>query len=411
LKTVLDEREKVLKDANSRYERLSQGLGLEARVTARIAGRSGEIATALGQDPRELARRGRPVTTLPQLDFNGAASKTGKGGGGKDQDSDFRSYLSNLERQIQKTQELSAVEKVLDDIRRGSLTVNTSQKNQLLALAGIVDKEKELTEQLKMRREASAAAGDAVNKANEEYTQLLDRLLDSGPAAQLEKQREAMLLLTDAFNTGRISAEQFNDAATGFLNLGKAIEEADSFAKKFAENVQDSLGNGLYDIMQGNFKNIGASFKQMLDRMVAEAIAADLARRMFGSLAKGGSGDGWIGAAVSAVSGLFGGGTSFDSTAIPTGDFARMDRLAGARADGGPVSGGSAYLIGERGPEVFVPRTAGMVLPNDVFQGQRSGGDVYQEVKFYNNGPIDRTAQINVAAAALRGARKGQRVM
>lgn len=35
--------------------------------------------------------------------------------------------------------------------------------------------------------------------------------------------------------------------------------------------------------------------------------------------------------------------------------------LGGARADGGPVVGGGAYLVGERGPEVFRPAVAGTV--------------------------------------------------
>jgi len=34
------------------------------------------------------------------------------------------------------------------------------------------------------------------------------------------------------------------------------------------------------------------------------------------------------------------------------------------RALGGPVSGGSAYLVGERGPELFVPSTSGSIVPN-----------------------------------------------
>lgn len=33
----------------------------------------------------------------------------------------------------------------------------------------------------------------------------------------------------------------------------------------------------------------------------------------------------------------------------------------GARAAGGPVNVGGAYLVGERGPEVFVPRQAGAI--------------------------------------------------
>lgn len=35
----------------------------------------------------------------------------------------------------------------------------------------------------------------------------------------------------------------------------------------------------------------------------------------------------------------------------------------GARAAGGPVNVGGAYLVGERGPELFAPRQAGQVAP------------------------------------------------
>lgn len=41
----------------------------------------------------------------------------------------------------------------------------------------------------------------------------------------------------------------------------------------------------------------------------------------------------------------------------------------GARADGGPVSQGMPYLIGERGPELFVPGTSGAVVPNNKIGG------------------------------------------
>lgn len=40
------------------------------------------------------------------------------------------------------------------------------------------------------------------------------------------------------------------------------------------------------------------------------------------------------------------------------------------RATGGPVAPGRGYLVGERGPELFVPTTSGTVVPN----GGGSGG-------------------------------------
>ena len=35
------------------------------------------------------------------------------------------------------------------------------------------------------------------------------------------------------------------------------------------------------------------------------------------------------------------------------------------RANGGPVTGGSPYVVGERGPELFVPRSGGNIIPNN----------------------------------------------
>jgi TP901 family phage tail tape measure protein len=42
----------------------------------------------------------------------------------------------------------------------------------------------------------------------------------------------------------------------------------------------------------------------------------------------------------------------------------------GERAKGGPVTSGSTYLVGERGPELFVPGRSGSIVPND-----KMGGD------------------------------------
>jgi hypothetical protein len=39
------------------------------------------------------------------------------------------------------------------------------------------------------------------------------------------------------------------------------------------------------------------------------------------------------------------------------------------RATGGPVSPGRAFMVGERGPEVFVPTSAGRITPNSALGG------------------------------------------
>jgi hypothetical protein len=44
------------------------------------------------------------------------------------------------------------------------------------------------------------------------------------------------------------------------------------------------------------------------------------------------------------------------------------------RADGGPVSSGSPYIVGERGPELFVPGASGSIVPNDAMRSGGGGG-------------------------------------
>lgn len=51
-------------------------------------------------------------------------------------------------------------------------------------------------------------------------------------------------------------------------------------------------------------------------------------------------------------------------------------KLLGFRANGGPVSGNSPYIVGERGPELFVPSVSGSIVPNNAvgsFMGGRMG--------------------------------------
>ncbi len=46
-----------------------------------------------------------------------------------------------------------------------------------------------------------------------------------------------------------------------------------------------------------------------------------------------------------------------------------MPSLFPTRASGGPVSGGSPYIVGEKGPELFVPGSSGNIVPNHAMGG------------------------------------------
>ena len=46
------------------------------------------------------------------------------------------------------------------------------------------------------------------------------------------------------------------------------------------------------------------------------------------------------------------------------------------RAGGGAVSGSQPRLVGERGPELFVPRTAGSITPSSLTPGKMGGSPI-----------------------------------
>ena len=97
------------------------------------------------------------------------------------------------------------------------------------------------------------------------------------------------------------------------------------------------LDNGFKSATENMFVN----FKNMIDRMVAEALAAKVVRLLFGDIT--GSGN---------AGGLFGGQLQ-----------AGMARMFG-RENGGPVQAGLPYIVGEKRPELFVPNQNGTIVPD-----------------------------------------------
>jgi TP901 family phage tail tape measure protein len=73
-----------------------------------------------------------------------------------------------------------------------------------------------------------------------------------------------------------------------------------------------------------------------------------------------------------AVSSQFGGGIFGDVAARLF--YTNVAKTAGAKADGGAVSAGQQYLVGERGPEMFRPGQDGMITPNDAMGGVTING-------------------------------------
>lgn len=332
-------------------------------------------------------------------DSNGVkkpTAPTGFGGGGagakeKDQEAAAKRYIESLIKQTEKVRELSQVEVALAEIQRiraAGGEVTEVQKQRILQTAAEIDVIKE-------RADAEKDAARDREKAQQRIFALQDeaKRVFEDSLTPLEAYNAAVARLNELRAQGAISTETFARAVS---SEGKQYEDAqkrldelnnqtDEFAKQAASNIQDAIGQGLTDVLDGNFKDIGKNFLKMLQRMAAEAAAANLSRAMFGDLVKGGEGNGLFGQLLRSVgAGLIGGGGGGISAANQASFNTVITGLAGARADGGPVAAGRAYLVGERGQEVFVPKSDGSIVPNHELGGSKS-----LTVNNMTNGRID----------------------
>lgn len=127
--------------------------------------------------------------------------------------------------------------------------------------------------------------------------------------------------------------------------LKKPLAEVNAFAQEAGRNIQDALGDSVLKALEGNTNDIAKLWQSMLNRLIAQTAAAELGKMLLGDYAKTGQMGGWA------------------------GELSKWIGSLGTRADGGPMTAGRPYLVGERGPEIVVPRRAGTVLPNGVGMG------------------------------------------
>lgn len=188
-------------------------------------------------------------------------------------------------------------EKLLAQISIGSAQFRTqAQQEEALASAQTLDLMNE-----------QAEAFEAYKERAEELAMLMSDLYPE--KAKGDQYVAQLTLLSDALAQGAINSSEFSDAVDRLnQNFEENTGEMGEFAKEAARGIQNSLGDGLYEIMQGNFKRIDQAFFQMLQKMAADALAAQLAKKLFGDFDSGGGIGGIVGALFSGLAGSTGGG-------------------------------------------------------------------------------------------------------
>jgi len=270
-----------------------------------------------------------------------------------------------------------------DDKKRA---VEKQRKDQYESILRSVQYETQLIDARMAGREREATIEQKITELKREQP-----WLQKAQTAEYRKQLELLYQRQDAeelFNIRRRAEVQgtgfqagfIGDAARAFedqLAAGKTVERATEVAK-LTEQLQ--LAQLQAQSLEGLVLNIGDAFGQAMTVGVAslvdgtksaEQIFADFLNTIANALLQTAAqmiatytaiGIARTFAGVPAARGL--------EAATPEGNAAFLDRvfsldLAGPRADGGPVSAGRPYIVGERGPELFMPRSSGSIYPND----------------------------------------------
>lgn len=173
--------------------------------------------------------------------------------------------------------------------------------------------------------------------------------------------------MADEFGPGGI-----DDVALKAAEAGAALEALKAPAQEAASAIEAAFGRA------------GDSLTRSLARAAAdgEVSLAELARAVLNAVKAAAGSQGGLGGAIQAA----------------------MSGFGGARADGGPVLGGGAYLVGERGPEVFRPTTGGEI-------GPVSTGGVTVNVTVDGGAPALLRSEAQIAQMLARAVSLGARRM
>ena len=163
---------------------------------------------------------------------------------------------------------------------------------------------------------------------------------------------DAKLRIVDATKAAQSADE---DWMTGALKSLQEYTNKISDTATLMQGVFDKVFQGIEDMFV-NFLTTGKlGFKDFAVNIIKELIRVQVQMTIMKPLLEWFKSVGGFGGAASAI-----------------GSF-----IGGFFADGGDPPINKVSVVGERGPELFVPKTAGTIIPNNAIAGAAGGGSQY----------------------------------
>jgi hypothetical protein len=295
---------------------------------------------------------------------------------------------NKLTKEIDKRKSASAV--LIERLQEEKVELKDLQAT--LAIVGEIARktglsEAELTKALEDQiasLQRNKTAVDENGKAKEKQKTTVDNLIE-----RIQQENKDLALLKNALQevdkiakANNLSQSELTEALEAQIEVlertGETAQKTGEQTKTFAEQINtaiqqqgESLANNLArSLAQGKFalNDFKSFFNRILEdiatMIIQKRITQPLVDSILGSLG-GTTGGGGIGGFLGSLGGGGGLGNMFSSVSSGIGSF--FSGIGGffGLANGGIARGGRPYLVGERGPEMFMPNTTGRVISTE----------------------------------------------
>ena len=163
-------------------------------------------------------------------------------------------------------------------------------------------------------------------------------------------------------NTALIIAKTLDQAITGF---SEGIAQSIVLGKKLSDTFKEVTQRILTSIIQQSIEIVARKAIEIaMEKIKTTELYKQLAiSKQIANTSGANSGGGLFGSLMSFGSSFFGGGISGSSA------YNFVPANYGTFAEGGSVKGGEPITVGERGREVFMPKTDGTIIPSEKIGG------------------------------------------
>jgi TP901 family phage tail tape measure protein len=371
------EQKKAQKDALAAIQKERASSGFRNQQAAAAAGIGRTMARQRADLLTERERSARAILALPT---RGQATPTvptvptlPTGGGGDDKK---KKGKTDAEREAEKAaREAARALEIQKEQLKAADDQNFALLNRLAILQeteAVAKRELELDVRLnEIGREYDELKQNA--KSNDELILINASSILEKKAAELEAEREINDLIAERVGLmvqlaqAAIQPTVYNELETQKAALQDILDKypaigaaADAAATMATSGIQAMIAGtkSAEQVFVDFLSSIANALIDTAKQMIAQYIAIGIARIFAGM---GASSGGFAPSGPLDAVGSVGTGFNFDAGAMIPG-----------RAMGGPVTNQQPYIVGERGPELFVPNGSGTIIPNDRFTDSRN---------------------------------------